>query len=139
VIQLLDTTVLILARRDERVRAWLTQAAIRDEAALCDQVVLEYLRGARNPSEFSLFGSVLDAYPLLRIQTADWDRAREIYRQLSAVSGGYQQSVPIADALIAAVAERHGAVLVHYDEDFERVAAVTRQPHRWVVQRGTAS
>ena len=136
--ELLDTTVLILARRDERVRVWLTQAATRNDAALCDQVVLEYLRGARNLMEFSLFESVLDAYPLLRIQPADWDRAREVYRQLSAVSGGYQQSVPIADALIAAVAERHGSVLVHYDEDFERVAAITRQPHRWVVPRGTA-
>lgn len=137
-IELLDTTVLILARRDERVRVSLTQAAIRNEAALCDQVILEYLRGARNAREFSLFESVLDAYPRLRIQPADWDRAREVYRQLSAVSGGYRQSVPIADALIAAVAERHGVVLVHYDEDFERIAALTRQHHRWVVPPGTA-
>ena len=136
--ELVDTTVLILARRNERVRTWMSQAVIRNDVALCDQIVLEYLRGARNPQEFSAFELVLDAFPLYRIESADWKRARAVYRRLSAVTGGYQQSVPIADALIAAVAERHGSVLVHYDEDFERVAAITRQPHRWVVPRGTA-
>jgi hypothetical protein len=138
VTELLDTTVLILARRDERVREWLTRSAIMDALALCDQVVLEYLRGARNRQEFATFESVLDAFPILRVTSEDWDRARAVHRELSAMGSGYQQSVPIADALIAAVAERHGLTLVHYDEDFERVSAVTAQPHRWVVPRGSA-
>jgi predicted nucleic acid-binding protein len=136
--ELVDTTVLILARRDERVRNWMSQAVIRNDVALCDQVVLEYLRGARNQQEFSVYEIVLDAFPLYRIESADWDRARAVYRRLSAVTGGYQGSVPIADALIAAVAERHHVTLVHYDEDFERIAAVTDQPQRWVVPRGSA-
>jgi hypothetical protein len=137
-IEQVDTTVLILAPRSVAVRAWLTDAAIRNEAALCDQVILEYLRGARNAEEFARYEQVLDAYPVRRIVPDDWDRARAVFRQLSVAGGGYQQRVPIADALIAAVAERHGETLVHYDEDFERIAAVTGQPHRWVVPRGSA-
>jgi len=135
---LADTTVLILARRDERVRTWLTTAAIRNDIALCDQVVLEYLRGARNASEFEVFEEVLAAFPLLRVEPQDWDRARTLYRSLARVSGGYQQSVPIADALIAAVAQRNDVMLVHYDEDFDRIASVTGQAHQWVVPRGSA-
>ena len=135
---LADTTVLILARRDERVRTWLTTAAIRNDIALCDQVVLEYLRGARNASEFEVFEEVLAAFPLLRVEPQDWDRARTLYRSIARVSGGYQQSVPIADALVAAVAQRNDVMLVHYDEDFDRIASVTGQAHQWVVPRGSA-
>ena len=135
---LADTTVLILARRDERVRTWLTTAAIRNDIALCDQVVLEYLRGARSASEFEVFEEVLAAFPLLRVEPQDWDRARTLYRSIARVSGGYQQSVPIADALIAVVAQRNDVMLVHYDEDFDQIARVTGQAHQWVVPRGSA-
>ena len=136
--ELIDTTVLILAQRDEHVRTWLRTALITNDVALCDQVVLEYLRGARNRHELEELEMTLDAFPMLRIQPADWDRARTVYRELAAVTGGYRQSVPIADALIAAVAERNALTVIHYDEDFERVATVTGQAHRWVVPRGKA-
>ena len=78
--------------------------------------------------------------PLAQVEPADWDCARGTFRGLSAVTGGYQQTVPLADALIAAVAERVGLAVVHYDydEDFERIAALTGQAHRWVVPRGSA-
>ena len=28
--------------------------------------------------------------------------------------------------------------LVHYDEDYDRISAITGQPTRWVTPRGTA-
>ena len=37
----------------------------------------------------------------------------------------------------AAVAEHFGAVILHYDADFEHVAATTGQPHKWIAPRGT--
>ena len=137
--ELVDTSVLILARREAFVREWLRAAILADAVAICDQVVIEYLRGARNQSEFAEFEAVLSAFPWLRIEPADWDRVRSVYRALSGVTGGYQQSVPIADALIAAVAERHDVGVVHYDEDYDRVAAITGQPVRWVMPRGSAA
>ena len=42
------------------------------------------------------------------------------------------------DLVIAAVAERAGATLIHYDADFDRIAEVTGQPVEWVVPQGEA-
>jgi predicted nucleic acid-binding protein len=43
------------------------------------------------------------------------------------------------DLIIAAVAERHGMGIVHYDEDYDRIAAITGQPTRWIAPRGSVS
>ncbi len=43
----------------------------------------------------------------------------------------------LADLIVAAVAEQAGVVLLHYDSDFDRIAAVTGQAAEWVVPRGT--
>ena len=39
----------------------------------------------------------------------------------------------IPDLIIAAVAEHHGVSIIHYDHNFDRIAAVTGQPVEWVV------
>ena len=41
------------------------------------------------------------------------------------------------DLITAAIAEHHGAVIRHYDADFEHIAIVTRQPHAWIAPRGS--
>ena len=48
-----------------------------------------------------------------------------------------QHRVPIPDLIIAAAAEEAGMVLLHYDADFDRIAAVTGQPMEWVVPKGS--
>ncbi len=50
-------------------------------------------------------------------------RATDLQRQLRAAH--QQLGVPPLDYLIAAVAEDHGATLLHYDADFERLGAHT--------------
>ena len=42
------------------------------------------------------------------------------------------------DLIIAATAERHGATVLHYDGDYDMIAAVTGQPAEWVAPPGTA-
>jgi predicted nucleic acid-binding protein len=37
---------------------------------------------------------------------------------------------------IAAAAEAAGLTVLHYDEDFDRIAEVTGQPTRWLADRG---
>ena len=37
----------------------------------------------------------------------------------------------------AAVAERAGLCVLHYDQDFDAIGAVTDQKMEWVVQRGS--
>ena len=124
---LADTSVLINAAHAGPSRDWLRDAATEARVALCDMVVMEYLRGARDVAEYQAFEQSLRAYPWLRIELADWDRALHVSRQLAEISAGFHRSVPIPDLLIAAVAERHGAVLVHDDADYERIADVTGQ------------
>jgi len=52
---------------------------------------------------------------------------------------GQHRSARLADLLIAAIAEAHGATVLHYDADFDQIAAVTGQPCQWVVTRGSVS
>jgi len=125
--ELADTSVLISAGHAGPSRDWLRAAATQARVALCDMVVMEYLSGARDSAELAAFEEALRAYPWLRIEPADWDRAMHISGQLAQVSAGFHRSVPIPDLLIAAVAERHSAVLVHDDADYERIAAITGQ------------
>jgi predicted nucleic acid-binding protein len=124
---LADTSVLINAAHAGPSRDWLRDAATEARVALCDMVAMEYLRGARDVAEYQAFEQSLRAYPWLRIEPVDWDRALNVSQQLAEISAGFHRSVPIPDLLIAAVAERHGVVLVHDDADYERIAAVTGQ------------
>ena len=61
-------------------------------------------------------------------------RAREV--QVNLAARGQHRSAGVVDLMTAAVAEYHGAVILHYDADFELIAAVTGQPHMWVMPRG---
>jgi predicted nucleic acid-binding protein len=74
---------------------------------------------------------------LTRIDTEqrDFDRAIDVMEELARRS--LHRSVGAADLLQAAVAERAGLTVIHYDSDFEIVASVTGQPTKWVVPRGT--
>ena len=62
-------------------------------------------------------------------------RARDV--QVRMAARGHHRAAGVIDLLTAAVAEHHGAVVLHYDADFEHIAAVTGQPHTWIVPRGT--
>jgi predicted nucleic acid-binding protein len=49
----------------------------------------------------------------------------------------HQRGRKIPDLLIAAAAEGEGLVVLHYDADFDRIAAVTGQRSEWVVPAGS--
>lgn len=61
--------------------------------------------------------------PGLWITEAAERRSTDLQRQLRAAH--QHLGVPPLDYLIAAVAEDHGATILHYDADFERLAAHT--------------
>ena len=54
-------------------------------------------------------------------------------------AAGQMRSVPLADLLIAAVAEQHRVTVLHYDADFDLIAAITGQSMRWIVPRASVS
>ena len=65
-----------------------------------------------------------------------WNRALWVYEQLSAKGGAHHRSVKHPDLLIAAAAEAAGLTVLHYNEDFDRIAEITGQPTRWLADRG---
>jgi predicted nucleic acid-binding protein len=137
VIALYDTSALILAAHHADVARELADALAVDEVAICPPVRLEYLNGARNAAEYERFDAVLGALRWLAVEALDWDRALGVHGRLAAIAPGQQRGVRLVDLIVAAVAERNALPLVHYDADYDRIAAITGQATRWIVPRGS--
>lgn len=102
---------------------------------VCDLVVLELTRLAPSENRARATAERLDAFKALPMPSTLWDRAKEV--QLHLASEGDHRRVPPADLLLAAAAEDASVPLVHYDRDYERIAAVTGAEHRWFVEDGS--
>jgi predicted nucleic acid-binding protein len=74
-------------------------------------------------------------YEWLPIHDEDWRRALNV--QASLWHAGRIRAVGFPDLLIAAVAEREHVTVLHYDRDYDHIAAITGQPMQWVVACGT--
>ncbi len=134
-IEVWDTSALILAAREPVVSASLAEALSNDEVAISEPILLEYLNGARDVPEYDRFNQALRAARVLSTSADAWQRAFEVHRLLAGTGAGHQRSVRLVDLIVAAVAEHHGYPIVHFDEDYDRVARLTGQPTRWVSPR----
>jgi predicted nucleic acid-binding protein len=106
------------------------------DVARCGVLELEILFSARDAEDIELTRCDLEqALPLADTSQADFDRAAEVMQLLA--RAGLHRSVPLPDLVLAAVAERHGLTVLHYDADFDHVAKVTSQRVEWVVPRGS--
>jgi predicted nucleic acid-binding protein len=76
----------------------------------------------------------LDLFALVEITGEHVSRARQVQRLLAAK---HQRGRKVPDLLIAAAAELGGLTVLHYDADFDRIAAITAQPTEWVVPAGS--
>ncbi|MFJ1547939.1 PIN domain-containing protein [Streptomyces sp. NPDC088246] len=63
---------------------------------------------------------------------------RVTFRDLLASQRARVLAFSLADLLIASTAQRHGVTVLHYDEDYDRIAEITGHPRRWVVEPGLA-
>jgi predicted nucleic acid-binding protein len=133
---LVDTAVWTWARdrRFPELAEWFNTEVRSGRVLVCDQIILELIRLAANETRAHDLATRLSAFDSVAMPQDAWSRAREV--QLAMAGGGDHRRVPPADLLIAAAAERAGVALVHYDQDYERIAAVTRQPHLWFVAHG---
>lgn len=104
------------------------------QVVTCPIIDLELLFSARNEAEHRSLRAELAVLRSFPIDERITDRAVEVQGLLAATG---RHRVPIADLLIAAVAERNDLVVLHYDRDFDTIAAVTAQPVEWVVARGS--
>jgi predicted nucleic acid-binding protein len=104
--------------------------------ATCAVIDLEVLWSTRSAAEFAeVRRNRVLGFEWLPTHDEDWTRALDVQQELW--SRGQVRSVGFPDLLIAAVAEREGVTVLHYDSDFDMIAAVTAQPVQWIVQRGT--
>jgi hypothetical protein len=113
-----------------------TPLAAAGEIALCAPVVFELGVTARSPDDYRTLMDGLAAYDRVPTNDADHRRALEVQQMLAQDS--QHRRLSLVDALVAAVAEGRGMTVLHYDADFDAVADLTGQPHKWVVRRGTA-
>jgi predicted nucleic acid-binding protein len=95
---------------------------ISDEGELVttEVVMMELLAGEPNPESVTQLRRLLGRFELLAVEgLADYEAAAELYRRCRA---GGETVRNLTDCLIAAVALRHGATLLHRDHDFEIIA-----------------
>ena len=104
--------------------------------AICAPVTFELGFSAQSPADHQELMDVLAAFP--HTPTTDADHRRAVEVQGLFAQSDQHRSLSLVDALVAAIAEARQLTVLHYDADFERVAAITGQPHQWIVGRGTA-
>ena len=102
----------------------------------CAMVELEVRSSARSHDEYTALTADRDVgYEWLPSPDEVWARALELQRALS--ERGLLRTVKFPDLIIAATAERHGVTVLHYDDDFDRLADVSGVRAEWVVPRGS--
>jgi predicted nucleic acid-binding protein len=86
-------------------------------------VMMELLAGETAPEGVTRLRRLLGRFELLPVEgLADYEAAAELYRRCR--TGG-ETIRNLTDCLIAAVAVRHGAILLHRDHDFDVIARHT--------------
>lgn len=106
--------------------------------AICDATALEVGWSARDADHFAAMMRDLDEYLRLEVAEESWVTARRWQQIL--VSRGHHRGPGVADLVIAATARHHNATVLHYDADFDAIAAAAPDLRtEWVVPRGSVT
>lgn len=130
---LVDTSVLTRLRHDS-VRAVVEPMAAAGTLGRARITDLEIGYSARGAREWDQAGDALKAFELIETSADHVRRARQVQRLLAAK---HQRGRKVPDLLVAAAAEANDLAVLHYDADFDRIAAVTGQRVEWVVRKGS--
>lgn len=133
---LADTSAYTIARRLAAAENRLRRLAADEVLATFVTVDLELGYSARDPREHQ---GVAHARAQL-VQLANTDEVAARARQVQALlaTSSQHRAAGVMDLLTAAAAEYYGATVLHYDADFDHIAAVTGQPVEWIAPRGSA-
>lgn len=132
---LADKSALVHMRRPQ-IAARLTPLIMNGEVATCGIVELEVLYSARSESDLVATRAERSAaFARVPMSEADFVRAEDVLERLA--KRGHHRAVSLPHLLIAAVAERSGLTVLHYDADFDMIAGVTDQPVEWVAPKGS--
>jgi predicted nucleic acid-binding protein len=133
---LLETSVLTRLGDPVIQQAILKLEADPDPAQLgrTDISDLEVGFSARNAPEWDKALTGLEVFELVETTTEDVRRAKDVQRLLAVQ---HQRGRKVPDLLIAATAEAANLTILHYDADFDLIAAVTGQTCQWIVPAGS--
>ena len=130
---LVDTLVLGLAHQIA-VGDRLQELARNGRLWTCYMIDLEVAYGSRARDVANVIVERC-ALPMAPIDQAVFRRAVQV-AGLLAQAGHHRGAKPV-DLVIAAAAESSNLVVLHYDHDYDRIAAVTNQPTEWIAIPGT--
>jgi predicted nucleic acid-binding protein len=131
---LADTSAIARYRRTE-VATRLDPLVIAGLVATCGVVDLVLLSSARGQAAYSKLAATRRA-SFAWLSTNDADIRRALDTQAALAERG-QHRVAWPDLVTAAVAQRHGVTLLHYQPDYEVIAELTGQHVEWIVPRGS--
>jgi predicted nucleic acid-binding protein len=94
------------------------QAIADDKALLCSVTLTELLQGVKTPKEKQQLDFLFASVKCLPVEDADWLTAGNQLQALRARG----LTVPLTDALIAAVAKRNGVAVLTVDVHFEQLS-----------------
>jgi predicted nucleic acid-binding protein len=134
-VYLADTSVYVLQHRHPQVRERFATLLTEGRLAACQLTALEYLNNAASPASYEALWAAVHGQRWMDVSTAAMQRALDVHRLLAARSQHRHFRLP--GLIIAATAEQHDATVLHYDADYDRIAAVTGQPMEWVAAKGS--
>lgn len=132
---LIDKSAWEQRRYDDRARQRIGRLRSTRQLAICVITMTELLYSSRNFNEMTVDHERLAELEFLPMTAAAEQHAVETLKAFAAKDR--HRGRPIPDLLLAAIAKAHGAVVLHYDHDFELISEVTGQPHEWIIPRGT--
>jgi predicted nucleic acid-binding protein len=124
-------------RRDAAVAADFDARLVSGGLATCAMVRLELLWSARDAAHVARLRSRLDALREAPMGERVWRRATDVLELLAERGPLHHRQVALPDLLIAAAAELAELPILHYDRDFEAIAAVTGQPVEAIARLGS--
>jgi len=133
-VYLADTSVFVHQGRSAEVQRRFEALLIEGRLAACQMSALEYLNNAPDPQWYEQLWGGLHGHRWVDVTTAAMNRAMEVHREFARKS--QHRNFRLPDLIIAATAELAGLTVLHYDEDYDRIAKVTGQPMEWVVPKG---
>jgi predicted nucleic acid-binding protein len=137
---LIDNSVWARLSTSELVTAALrslVDLAIPDDVLVCPPIALEVGFSARNADAHAALMNELSAFAQCDAHPTTEEAGLIQFRLWNS---GLLRAAGAMDTLIAAYAIKNRATLVHYDRDFEHIAAVMPElDHQWIVPRGSVS
>ncbi len=116
---LLDTCAWIdfLRSTEGAMGDFVALAIERDEAVLCGVVITELLQGAKGKKELHQLDFLFSNIETLPIEDFTWTEAGRMLKKLR----NKGVTLPLTDALIATVANKHGVPLLTIDKHFQHL------------------